>query len=249
MGIEDGRFDNNQRMIRRTIENTTLFRPIHEAMVQINEKHPDTSIRFTADTLTPLDNLPIQLERQNGIRSLGGWRFISMESKSTLDEHIILIKGDITTPEPLLVRIHSSFMINEIFHIEASDDRDQLHTAMEQIHAQDRGIVIYVNQEGAGNRLSTAVAQLALTNQGIPMLKAFESLGIEVENRSFALAADALKMLEISAPIALMTNNKNKRAQLEEAGFIIAPYEFKVEPTSDAARQYIESKKTGGIYE
>jgi len=80
------------------------------------------------------------------------------------------------------------------------------------------------------------------------MVQAFEALGIEVENRSFNLATDALKMLEITSPIALMTNNKNKRRQLEEAGFKLAPYEFKVEPSSEATKKYIESKKEKGIY-
>jgi GTP cyclohydrolase II len=119
---------------------------------------------------------------------------------------------------------------------------------MQQIHDQRRGIIIYVNQEGAGNRLSSVVSQLALTNLGIPMIQAFQKLGIEEENRSFTLATDALKMLEITCPIALMTNNKNKRRQLEEAGFKLAQYEFKVEPTSKATELYLRSKREAGIY-
>jgi 3,4-dihydroxy 2-butanone 4-phosphate synthase/GTP cyclohydrolase II len=238
---------NGKKMIKHSQE-ARLFRPIHEGVMGINEKYAHTSIRMTADTVDQLDNLPIQLERRTGIHNLGGWRLVSLESKDSLDEHLMLVKGDITKPEPILVRVHSSFIMNEIFHIDASDDREQLHTAMQQIHAVGRGIIIYVNQEGAGNRLASAVAQLYLTNQGIPMIQAFEELGIEIENRSFRLATDALKMLEVTSPIALMTNNKNKRQQLEEAGFTLAPYDFHVEPASEATKKYLESKKDVGIY-
>ena len=63
-----------QKMIRHYSQDATLFRPIHEAVLSINEKYPRSSIRFTADTLITLDNLPIQLERQTGIHNLGGWR-------------------------------------------------------------------------------------------------------------------------------------------------------------------------------
>lgn len=227
---------------------TTVYRPIHESVKSLNENGQDLSVRITADTKIPLDKLPVKLLTENGIKPLGAWRLISFEDKHTADEHLILIKGDISGSEVLPLRVHSSFIVNEIFHLDASDDRAQLHAAMEQINEYGRGMIIYINQEGAGNRLSTVVAQLALTNQGLPMPEAFRQLGVEVENRSFQIATDVLKLLQVKSPIALMTNNVNKRQQLAQAGFNVVPYHFEVKINNPLVESYLQSKKKAGIY-
>lgn len=219
----------------------TIYRPIQESVKPINEKHPFLSVYITADSQIELTGLPSN-------EKYGSWRLITFNDKLTLDEHLVLIKGDIKQPDPIPVRVHSSFVVNEIFYIEASDDRAQLQEAMRLINEKGRGMIIYLQQEGAGNRLATVVAQLALTNQGIAMTDAFKQLGVSVENRSFQLAADILTMLEVKAPIALMTNNINKRQQLEGAGFTVVPFDFSMPSDNATIQAYLESKKQAGIY-
>lgn len=231
----------NPEKMDKQYREATLFRPIQESVKPINEKYPNSSVYITADSHIELNNLP-------EVKEFGAWRLITFNDKQTLDEHLVLIKGDVTQDIPLLVRVHSSFVLNEIFYIEASDDRAQLQEGMRIINRNGRGMIIYLQQEGAGNRLATVVAQLALTNEGIPMTDAFQQLGVSVENRSFQLAADILTMLEIKIPIALMTNNVNKRKQLQEAGFTVVPYEFNVHVDNPTVNAYLESKKGAGIY-
>lgn len=225
-----------QDRMDKQYHNITIYRPIQESAKSINEKFPDLSVYITADSQIELTGLPSS-------EKFGSWRLITFNDKLTLDEHLVLIKGDSKQPDPLPVRVHSSFVVNEIFYIEASDDRAQLQEAMRQINENGRGMIIYLQQEGAGNRLATVVAQLALTNQGIAMTDAFKQLGVSVENRSFQLAADILTMLEIKAPIALMTNNVNKRQQLESAGFEVVPYDFTVPSDNATVQAYLERKK------
>ncbi len=227
--------------MNREFREGKLYRPIQQSVQEINNKFKNLSIYITADSQIELTNLPSTEE-------FGSWRLITFNDKGTLDEHLVLIKGDFTRDAPLPVRIHSSFVVNEIFYIEASDDRAQLQEAMRQINNNRRGMIIYLQQEGAGNRLATVVAQLALTNHGVPMTDAFKQLGVSVENRSFQLAADILTMLEIKAPIALMTNNVNKRKQLQDAGFQVVPYKFTVKTENPTIDAYLESKKSAGIY-
>lgn len=223
---------------------TKVYRPIHQEVVG---KQLD-GVRITADTGIELDKIPSALWSPEGELNLGSWRLVSIDEANG-DEHLVLIKGDISTEEPLLVRIHASNMPNEVFGFQYADDRDQLTQSMQIINQAGRGIIIYVNQEGAGNRLATTIAQLALTNAGIPMTQAFEELGMAKDNRSFRVAVATLQLLEVGAPIILMTNNKAKRQQLEDKGFTVVPYEFNLTPTNQVTANYLKSKKDAGIYE
>lgn len=228
-----------------------LYRPVHERVEAVNRQYPDLSVRMTADTLGPLEELPAVVYTREGRLELGGWRLVSFDAKKTGDEHLALIHGELIGPEEkLLVRVHSSMMLNEIFGISVSDDRDQLFEAMRRIKARGRGLVIYINQEGAGNRLATAVAQMVLTNQGVPMTQAFEQLGVSKDNRSFEIAADVLTMLGLRGqPLELMTSNVRKAEALREAGFEAVPEEIRVDTEgSEVIQKYLASKTDEGIY-
>ena len=79
----------------------------------------------------------------------GHFRLIPFRQKSNGLEHVALIKGDISTPEPVLVRVHSSCATGDIFASQRCECGDQLHRAMKLIEEEGRGAVIYLNQEGA----------------------------------------------------------------------------------------------------
>lgn len=80
----------------------------------------------------------------------GHFRLIPFRQKSNGLEHIALIKGDVTTEEPVLVRVHSSCATGDIFGSMRCDCGDQLHEALRMIEKEGRGAVIYLNQEGRG---------------------------------------------------------------------------------------------------
>lgn len=79
----------------------------------------------------------------------GHFRLIPFRQKSNGLEHVALIKGDISTPEPVLVRVHSSCATGDIFASQRCECGDQLHRAMKLIEEEGRGAVIYLNQEAA----------------------------------------------------------------------------------------------------
>ena len=227
---------------------TTITRYIHKGVAELNDER-DLSVLIASDSEIELNNIPLEGWTENGKEKFGAWRHVTfIEKGGDYKEHILLAKGDITTSNPLLIRIHSSFLPAEVFFSTASDDREQLTEAMRRIEERKRGIIIYVDQDGAGHGKAAAAAQLALTNQGIPVTEAFEQLGLTKENRSFQIAGDILKILEVTAHLKLMTNNVNKQAALHQEGFEVLPFDFQVEPTSDTAKQYLKAKQDEGIY-
>ena len=61
-------------------------------------------------------------------------------------EHVALVKGDVTTPEPVLVRVHAVDMLEDLLGMGESGRGDQLHRAMEIIGAAGRGVVIVLRE-------------------------------------------------------------------------------------------------------
>ena len=80
----------------------------------------------------------------------GHFRLIPFRQKSNGLEHIAIIKGDVSTKEPVLVRVHSSCATGDIFASKRCDCGEQLHKALEMIEKEGRGAVVYLNQEGRG---------------------------------------------------------------------------------------------------
>lgn len=228
-------------------EFSSVHRFIHRDMFPRNEQYEGLSVIMTADTGVELDNLPIIFNTKDGEENFGTWRVASFLDRDNRDEHLMFMKGDIHTSEPLLVRVHSSCKMNEIFGFRFSDDRLQLEEAMRRIHHKGRGIILYVDQEGAGNRLSTIIAQLKLTNEGQDMFTAFDNLGVKRDNRSFAYAVDMLRFLDVTSPIALLTNNESKIQYFKDAGFEVELQDFKIRPEDTIARRYVETKEHLGL--
>jgi len=184
------------------------------------------------------------------ILELGKWRYVGFYDTKRYYPHAAFIRGDITTNDPLLVRFHSSFTFGEQGYLLASDDRMQLDQAFKEIHEKGRGMVIWLNQDGAGNGISAVAAQLKLTDQGIPYPEAFEILGVKPESRSFQMATDFLRIyVPLTTPIQLMTENVNKRQELADKGYTVIPYKFHVEPLNITQKELKKAKTQRGTYE
>ncbi|MGM9798493.1 MAG: bifunctional 3,4-dihydroxy-2-butanone-4-phosphate synthase/GTP cyclohydrolase II [Parabacteroides sp.] len=172
----------------------------------------------------------------------GHFRLIPFRQKSNGLEHIALIKGDVTTEEPVLVRVHSSCATGDIFGSMRCDCGDQLHEALRMIDKEERGAVIYLNQEGRGIGLMDKMRAYKLQEDGMDTVDANICLGHQADERDYGVGAQILRHLGITK-MRLISNNPVKRVGLEAYGLSVVenvPIEIKPNPYNEF---YMKTKK------
>ena len=172
----------------------------------------------------------------------GHFRLIPFRQLSNGLEHIALIKGDVTTDEPVLLRVHSSCATGDIFGSERCDCGPQLHKAMEMVEKEGRGAIIYLSQEGRGIGLMEKIKAYKLQEQGMDTVEANLHLGHKADERDYGVGAQILNLLGIHK-MRLMTNNPCKRIGLEGYGLeIVENVPIEIAPTQ-YNRFYMRTKK------
>ena len=172
----------------------------------------------------------------------GHFHLIPFRQKSNGLEHIALIKGDLTTEDPVLVRVHSSCATGDIFGSMRCDCGDQLHEALRMIEKEGRGAVIYLNQEGRGIGLMDKMRAYKLQENGMDTVDANICLGHQADERDYGVGAQILRHLG-STKMRLISNNPVKRVGLEAYGLSVVenvPIEIKTNPYNEF---YMKTKK------
>lgn len=172
----------------------------------------------------------------------GHFRLIPFREKSNSREHIALIKGDVASGDPVLVRVHSSCATGDIFGSQRCDCGEQLHRAMQMIETEGRGVVLYLNQEGRGIGLMDKIKAYKLQEEGLDTVEANLHLGHRADERDYGVGAQILRSLGVEK-MRLMTNNPVKRIGLEGYGLtVVENVPIEIEPNS-YNRFYMHTKK------
>ncbi|MCM1349256.1 MAG: bifunctional 3,4-dihydroxy-2-butanone-4-phosphate synthase/GTP cyclohydrolase II [Firmicutes bacterium] len=151
----------------------------------------------------------------------GHFRLIPFRQTNNGLEHIALIKGDVTTDEPVLVRVHSSCATGDIFGSKRCDCGEQLHRAMQMIEKEGRGVVLYLNQEGRGIGLMDKIKAYKLQEEGLDTVDANLHLGHKADERDYGVGAQILRRIGVKK-MRLLTNNPVKRIGLEGYGLSVS---------------------------
>ena len=145
--------------------------------------------------------------------------FVAIAYKSDIDpgEHVVLVMGDISTQEPVLVRVHNECLTGDVFGSRLCGCSEQVVIAMERIAEEGRGVLLYMRQEG--NRIDShnGMCSRELQDNGLDTVEANYSLGFESDLRDYGIGAQILVDLGLNK-IRLLTNNPKRMIGFESYG-------------------------------
>jgi GTP cyclohydrolase II len=171
----------------------------------------------------------------------GDFHIVAFENNRDGKEHVAITKGDVIGAENVPVRLHSECLTGDVIGSLRCDCRDQLEAALRTIGQMERGMVLYLRQEGRGIGLINKIRAYSLQDEGLDTVEANLALGFRDDERDYAVAAHMLMSLKIQS-IQLMTNNPKKMSQLTRYGINVTGRIPHIMPPNEHNRFYLETK-------
>jgi 3,4-dihydroxy 2-butanone 4-phosphate synthase/GTP cyclohydrolase II len=185
------------------------------------------------------------VERTTAVRlptGYGEFTAFAFREKLTGKHHLALVKGEVEGAHEVLVRVHSECLTGDVFHSLRCDCGEQLDQALLQIAAEDRGVLLYMAQEGRGIGLLNKLRAYELQENGLDTVEANLELGFPEDAREWGIGTQILADLGLTT-IRILTNNPKKISGLEGFGLMVVeqvPIEM---PPNTENRRYLATKR------
>ncbi len=172
----------------------------------------------------------------------GGFTVVAFRETLTGKHHVALVKGDVEGAENVLVRVHSECLTGDVFHSLRCDCGEQLEQALERIAAEERGVLLYMAQEGRGIGLLNKLRAYELQENGYDTVEANLELGFQPDMRDYGIGNQILAELGLTT-IRILTNNPKKITGIEGFGLeVVEQVPIETAPTAQNA-QYLATKR------
>ncbi len=184
------------------------------------------------------------VERTTTVRlptAYGEFTAVAFNEKLTGKHHVALVKGDVDG-EDVLVRVHSECLTGDVFHSLRCDCGEQLEQALLQLGREDRGVLLYMAQEGRGIGLLNKLKAYELQENGLDTVEANLELGFPADARDWGIGNQILADLGLTT-IRILTNNPKKISGLEGYGLtVVEQVPIEVPPNAEN-RRYLAAKR------
>jgi 3,4-dihydroxy 2-butanone 4-phosphate synthase / GTP cyclohydrolase II len=208
------------------------------------ERH-DVRMITVADLIEYRRRTEKLVERTVSVRlptAYGDFTAIAFREKLTGKHHVALINGDIDGAEDVLVRVHSECLTGDVFHSLRCDCGEQLEQALAQIGEEERGVLLYMAQEGRGIGLLNKLKAYELQENGLDTVEANVRLGFPADARDWGIGNQILADLGLTT-IRILTNNPKKITGLEGFGLTVVEQVPIETPPNAENRLYLETKR------
>jgi 3,4-dihydroxy 2-butanone 4-phosphate synthase/GTP cyclohydrolase II len=167
---------------------------------------------------------------------------VAFREKLTGKYHVALVHGNVDGAQNVLVRVHSECLTGDVFHSLRCDCGEQLEQALQRIASEERGVLLYMAQEGRGIGLLNKLRAYELQENGLDTVEANVELGFAPDMRDYGIGNQILAELGLTT-VRLLTNNPKKIIGIEGFGItVVDQIPIEIEPKPENAR-YLATKR------
>jgi 3,4-dihydroxy-2-butanone-4-phosphate synthase len=142
----------------------------------------------------------------------GEFRLRAYEQTTNKQIHLAFTKGSWKADEPVLTRVHSSFISNDILEVLAGDKDNPLERIFKKINEEGKGAVIVINKEGYSQNLLQRITEMKEHQNGHPLPQ------LNKDTKDIGMGAQILNDLSIRK-LRLLTNSKNAASYVGMSGY------------------------------
>jgi 3,4-dihydroxy 2-butanone 4-phosphate synthase/GTP cyclohydrolase II len=150
----------------------------------------------------------------------GDFRIVIFENLLDQEHHVALVKGDVDSTIPVMVRVHSQSTMADVFYSLRSGGRNELHTALKKINDAGCGVLVYLRQEEKGLNLVDEIKSYAIQDAGANPIEMDLSPNPDIDLRLYGIGAQILRALG-ARRIRLLTNHPKKIIGLHGYGITV----------------------------
>ena len=150
----------------------------------------------------------------------GDFKIMVFENCLDQEHHIALVKGDLRSESPVMVRVHSQSTMADVFYSLRSGERNELRSALKTIQKEGRGVLVYLRPEDKGRSILEEIQSYAIQDAGADSVEKDALSASDFDLRIYGIGAQILRGLGVHK-IRLLTNHPKKIVGLHGYGITV----------------------------
>lgn len=167
------------------------------------------------------DSLIEKKEDFDIVTRFGSFRLRAYQQTTNSQVHIALTKGSWKADEPVLTRVNSTLVNNDILGTLTNNADKKLDDMFKLVSEVGKGAIIFINQQNQSTNLLNRLSELKVAQNTKDVIKA---PGIKMDNKDFGIGAQILHDLNIHKLRLVSNSEQTKRVGMIGYGLEIVDY-------------------------